>query len=74
MAVARPTRSLFLPLGCVERKRSAADRSGIRRNLCAFANDLPGRGVPGVIFVGVEDDGRCAGLTVDDRLLRELAG
>ena len=58
----------------VERKRSAADRSGIRRNLCAFANDLPGRGVPGVIFVGVEDDGRCAGLTVDDRLLRELAG
>ena len=58
----------------VERKRSAADGSGIRRNLCAFANDLPGRGAPGVIFVGVEDDGRCAGLRIDDRLLRELAG
>ena len=57
-----------------ERKRSAADRSGIRRNLCAFANDLPARGAPGVIFVGVEDDGRCSELTVDDRLLRELAG
>lgn len=56
-----------------ERKRSAADRSGIRRNLCAFANDLPGRGAPGVIFIGVEDDGRCAGLPVDDRLLRDLA-
>lgn len=56
-----------------ERKRSAADRSGIRRNLCAFANDLPGRGAPGVIFIGVEDDGRCAGLPIDDRLLRELA-
>ncbi len=58
----------------VERKRSGADRSGIRRNLCAFANDLPSRGAPGVIFVGVEDDGGCAGLSVDDRLLRELAG
>ena len=57
----------------VERKRSAADRSGIRRNLCAFANDLPGRGTPGVIFVGVEDDGRCAGLSIDDALLRDLA-
>ena len=58
----------------VERKRSAADRSGIHRNLCAFANDLSGRGAPGVIFVGVEDDGRCAGLRIDDRLLRDLAG
>ena len=26
----------------VERKRGAADRSGIRRNICAFANDLAG--------------------------------
>ena len=58
----------------VERKRSAADRSGIRRNLCAFANDLPGREAPGVIFIGVEDDGRCSGLRIDDRLLRDLAG
>ena len=58
----------------VERKRSAADGGKIRRNLCAFANDLPGRGAPGVIFVGVEDDGRCAGLRIDDRLLRDLAG
>jgi len=57
----------------VERKSSAADRSAIRRNLCAFANDLPGRGQPGVIFVGVRDDGRCADLRIDDRLLRLLA-
>ena len=59
---------------CVERKRSAADGSGIRRNLCAFANNLAERNSPGVIFVGVEDDGRCAGLSVDDQLLRVLAG
>ena len=57
----------------VERKRSVADRSGIRRNICAFANDLPGYGEPGVIFVGLEDDGSCAGIRVDDELLRGLA-
>lgn len=57
----------------VERKRSAGDRSGIRRNICAFANDLPGTGRPGVVFVGVEDDGRCSGIEVDDGLLRTLA-
>lgn len=57
----------------VERKRSAGDRSGIRRNIGAFANDLAGSGRPGVIFVGVEDDGRCADLSVDDALLRTLA-
>jgi len=57
----------------VERKRSGADRSGIRKNICAFANDLPGTGKPGVIFVGVENDGSCAGIQVDDELLRTLA-
>lgn len=56
----------------VERKRSRLDRTGIRRNICAFANDLAGRGIAGVIFVGVEDDGTCAGIDVDDQLLRIL--
>jgi ATP-dependent DNA helicase RecG len=57
----------------VERKRSGADRSGIRKNICAFANDLPGAGKSGVILIGVEDDGRCAGIDIDDELLRTLA-
>lgn len=57
----------------VERKRTAADRSAIRRSVCAFANDLPGHARPGVIFIGLEDDGRCAGIEVDDELLRTLA-
>ena len=57
----------------VERKQSAADRSGIRRNICAFANDLAGSARVGVIFVGLKDDGRCAGLDIDDQLLRNLA-
>ena len=57
----------------VERKRSARDRSGIRRNICAFANDIAGTGRPGVIFVGIEDDGTCANIRVDDSLMRNLA-
>ncbi len=57
----------------VERKASAADMRKIRRAVCAFANDLPGRGQPGVIFVGVNDDGTCANLAIDDDLLTRLS-
>ncbi len=57
----------------VERKRSGADRSGIRKNICAFSNDLPGTGKAGVIFIGIEDDGHCAAIPIDDELLRSLA-
>ena len=57
----------------VERKESAADGRKIRRNICAFANDLPGNGRAGVVLVGVRDDGACAALTVDDELLTRLA-
>ncbi len=57
----------------VERKRSVGDGNAIRRSICAFANDLSARGKPGVLFVGVEDDGTCAGIDVNDELLRDLA-
>ena len=57
----------------VERKASAADANKLRRNICAFANDLPGHALPGVVFIGVKDDGGCANLTIDDRLLTKLA-
>ena len=58
---------------CVERKESAADGRKIRRNICAFANDLPGNGRPGVVLVGVRDDGTCASLPIDDELLVRLS-
>ena len=57
----------------VERKESAADGTKIRRNVCAFANDLPGNGRAGVVLVGVRDDGSCASLPIDDDLLKKLA-
>lgn len=57
----------------LERKRSGSDQESIRRNICAFANDVSGRKEPGVVFVGLEEDGTCAGIRVDDPLLRRLA-
>lgn len=58
----------------VERKESALDGRKIRRNICAFANDLPRNNKPGVLLIGVRDDGSCASLPVDDALLSRLAG
>jgi ATP-dependent DNA helicase RecG len=58
----------------VERKASLADKDKICQAICAFANDLPNHGLPGVLFIGANDDGTCAGLAITDALLRELAG
>jgi ATP-dependent DNA helicase RecG len=57
----------------VERKSAISDRDKIRQAICAFANDLPGHQEPGVIFVGVDDQGNCANLPIADELLRKLA-
>lgn len=59
----------------VERKRKLSDSAieRISRSICAFANDLPGHNKQGVILVGAEDDGSCAGLRIDDKLLKRLA-
>jgi ATP-dependent DNA helicase RecG len=57
----------------VERKASLSDREKIRQAICAFANDLPGHALPGIIFIGVNDDGSCSNLPITDELLRTLA-
>jgi ATP-dependent DNA helicase RecG len=57
----------------VERKASASDSDKIRQAICAFANDLPGHGKTGVIFVGVNDDGSCSNLAISDDLLLLLS-
>ncbi len=58
----------------VERKstwsKSVATKA--REAVCAFANDLPGGGRAGVLFVGAEDDGSASGLELTDRLLLTL--
>lgn len=58
-----------------ERKESLGGdaRDAIRQAVCAFANDLPGHGEAGVVFVGARDDGSPSGLAITDELLRQLA-
>jgi ATP-dependent DNA helicase RecG len=57
----------------VERKRSTSLKSEILETVCAFANDLPDHRRPGLIFIGVEDDGRCANLTISEKTVREVS-
>ena len=59
----------------VERKESLSGDAPkkIRQAVCAFANDLPDHGRPGVVFVGADDDGNPTGLEITDELLRQLA-
>lgn len=60
----------------VERKQSFRGDAPTtsREAVCAFANDLPGRGEPGVVFIGARDDGTpVPGFEVTDELLRQLA-
>ena len=60
---------------CVEFKESLAGDAPtrIREAICAFANDLAGHEKPGLVFVGVKDDGTIGHLAVTDRLLQQLA-
>ena len=58
----------------VEFKESFAGsaRKTVREAACAFANDLPGHNAPGVVFVGVRDDGSFAGNQITEAVLRNL--
>jgi ATP-dependent DNA helicase RecG len=58
----------------VERKETLAGSApdAIREAICAFANDLPGEGKPGVILVGVKNNGDPSGLEITDRMLLQL--
>ena len=56
-----------------ERKESLSDSEKIRKTICAFANDMPNSQLPGVLFIGVSDDGKPTGLNVTDQLLRTLS-
>ena len=59
----------------VERKETLGGDSpnAVREAICAFANDLPDHRRPGVIFIGVRDDGTPTGVDVNDALLLRLA-
>lgn len=57
----------------VERTQSPTNGDKFRQAACAFANDLPDHQQPGVLFVGVDDNGQPTGLPITDQLLQNLA-
>lgn len=59
----------------VERKRAWAGSApeSVPKAICAFANDLPNHNAPGVVFIGAEDNGSPANITVTDQTLLTLA-
>jgi ATP-dependent DNA helicase RecG len=60
----------------VERKEAltSSTRGKIAQAMCAFANDLPSNRSPGVVLVGLKDDGSPAGTSITDDLLLNLSG
>lgn len=60
----------------VERKETLSTedvKNRVRQAICAFANDMPGYGTSGVVFIGVTDSGRVVDVGVNDRLLLTLS-
>ena len=57
----------------VERKAAISHTDRIRQAICAFANDLPDHRMPGVLFIGANDDGTCSRLPITDQLLLTIA-
>lgn len=58
----------------VERTESTNNTDKFSRAVCAFANDMPGHGKPGVLIVGARDNGTLAGVPITDQLLQNLGG
>ena len=57
---------------CEFKRQLKNEKGDIYQDICIFANDLANSGEPGYIFVGLENDGSCAGLRIDDSLLQEI--
>ena len=59
----------------VERTISTNKTDKFCQAICAFANDMPGHGKPGYLFIGADDKtGEIKGIEITDQLLQNLAG
>ena len=58
----------------VERTRAFDKADKMGQAICAFANDLSDRGIPGYLLLGVESDGKISGKRIDDDHLTSLGG
>ena len=57
----------------MERTQLLNDTDKFCKAICAFGNDMPGSGLPGYLFVGVDQFGKPTGAAIDERLLESLA-
>ena len=58
----------------VERTVSTNKTDKFCEAICAFANDMPGQGKPGYLFIGADDKtGEITGAKITDQLLQNLA-
>jgi ATP-dependent DNA helicase RecG len=58
----------------VERTISTTDTEKFGEAICSLANDLPDRRQPGVLFIGVRDDGSCGNVQITEQLVQRLLG
>lgn len=58
----------------IERTTSTGNMDKFQEAICAFANDLPGSRKKGYLLIGVLDDGKISGITVDDALMKKISG
>lgn len=58
----------------IERTVSTNNMDKFQEAICAFANDLPGARKKGYLLIGVLDDGKISGMTVDDALMKKVSG
>ncbi len=56
-----------------ERTESLNDTDKFCKAICSFANDMPGSGLPGYLFVGVDKRGNPTSARIDEQLLERLA-
>ena len=57
----------------VERTTSTDNMDKFCQAICAFSNDVSGSGKNGYLIIGAYNNGKLSGLTVDDRLLLQIA-
>lgn len=57
----------------MERTEALNDTDKFCKAICAFANDMPGSGKAGYLFIGVDKHGKPTGATIHEQLLERLA-
>ena len=53
---------------------STSNMDKFQEAICAFANDMHGKREKGYLLIGVTDDGKIGGLTIDDALMKRISG